>query len=921
MRPLKLTVSAFGPYAGKTALDLEKLGTSGLYLITGDTGAGKTTIFDAITYALYGSASGSVRDPAMFRSKYAEPETPTEVELIFAYAGKIYNVKRNPEYERPKTRGEGTTVQKAEAELHLPDGSVITKPRDVDERIRQIMGIDRSQFMQIAMIAQGDFLKLLLASTNDRKAIFRKLFRTEPFEELENRLKREAAVLSGRCEEEKNSLRQYINGIVADEEDVLSIEVRKAKEGNLPTDETAALLKTLIGQDERLEAELVRDQEEIDRKLEEVNANLGKIDAREKARAAIAENRAAFAEEEKQRELLRAELEAQRARKPDAEGAAAEKAALEAELPRYDALDALGKQIEAEAGSLERNGRELKQRKETREAENDALAEKKKELASLSGAGENRQKLVYQKEKASEGAKRISDVLSSLADRENKAARLARRLGEYRAASAGSERASAVYVDMRRAYLDEQAGIIAETLADGEPCPVCGSTEHPRPAPKSARATSKEQLEKAENDEADARRKQEAENALYVSAKTELFAAEESIRRQLGELGTGCGLEEAKPLLEARLAEVEAQIAKLTEDIRREDAAVARKEALEREIPEKEEELNALKAEIDGLEKTVAAQAAELRAKTEQRDNERKTLRYTAKAGAVERIAQLGAFVRQTEEAIEKAETAHRESDRKIGELNAAARGLEENLSDDAGLDKETEVRRKEELSARRHAAESRSKEIGARLAANRTSLTNIEDKIGALAQLEKRYAWVRSLADTANGAINGKEKVHLETYIQMTHFDRIIARANTRLMVMTGGQYELRRCSEAENKQTQSGLDLDVIDHYNGTERSVKTLSGGEAFKASLSLALGLSDEIQSSSGGVRLDTMFVEEGFGSLDEESLDQAMKALANLANGNRLVGIISHVSELKNRIERQITVKKDPSGGSRAEITV
>lgn len=209
MRPIKLTVSAFGPYAGKTVLDLDKLGENGLYLITGDTGAGKTTIFDAITYALYGEASGDNREPSMFRSKYAEATTPTEVELVFSYAGKTYTVKRNPEYERPKSRGEGFTTQKAEVQLKYPDGRVVTKQRDVDNAIRDIMGINRSQFLQIAMIAQGDFLKLLLAPTEERKKIFRQIFKTQLYQDLQDRLKKESGQLNDKCDAARNSINQY----------------------------------------------------------------------------------------------------------------------------------------------------------------------------------------------------------------------------------------------------------------------------------------------------------------------------------------------------------------------------------------------------------------------------------------------------------------------------------------------------------------------------------------------------------------------------------------------------------------------------------------------------------------------------------------------------------------------------------------
>ena len=287
MRPIKLTVSAFGPYAGKTVLDLDKLGENGLYLITGDTGAGKTTIFDAITYALYGEASGDNREASMFRSKYADTNTPTEVELIFTYAGKTYTVKRNPEYERPKSRGEGYTTQKAEAQLIYPDGRVVTKQRDVDNAIRDIMGINRSQFLQIAMIAQGDFLKLLLAPTEERKKIFRQIFKTQLYQDLQDRLKKESGQLNDKCDAARNSIKQYIDGITCDENDVLSIEVEKAKNGLLPAKDVMDLIERLLTQDNDKKTAIQKSISDADKALEIVNANLGKIEAKEQTQKAL----------------------------------------------------------------------------------------------------------------------------------------------------------------------------------------------------------------------------------------------------------------------------------------------------------------------------------------------------------------------------------------------------------------------------------------------------------------------------------------------------------------------------------------------------------------------------------------------------------------------------------------------------------
>ena len=277
--------------------------------------------------------------------------------------------------------------------------------------------------------------------------------------------------------------------------------------------------------------------------------------------------------------------------------------------------------------------------------------------------------------------------------------------------------------------------------------------------------------------------------------------------------------------------------------------------------------------------------------------------------------------IEELKAAYDKAENSLNTSKEKVAGYNSKIEELKNQLSSACDFDKEGETKRKKEIEEKKVADDKLSKAFHTRIQTKRNALDNIRSRMSNLAELEKRYTWIKALSNTANGNISGKEKVMLETYIQMTYFDRIIARANTRFMIMSGGQYELKRRKEAENNKSQSGLDLDVIDHYNGTERSVKTLSGGESFKASLSLALGLSDEIQASAGGVKLDTMFVDEGFGSLDDESLDQAMRALSSLTDGNRLVGIISHVNELKSRIDKQIVVTKDKSGGSKASIII
>jgi exonuclease SbcC len=919
MRPKKLTISAFGPYAKKTVLEMDELGTNGLYLITGDTGAGKTTIFDAITYALYGEASGNTRDASMFRSKYADASVPTEVELEFFYDGKTYNVKRNPEYERPKTRGEGFTTQKAAAELHYPDGRVITGPRDVNAAITGIMGINRSQFMQIAMIAQGDFLKLLLSPTEDRKAIFRQIFKTQLFQILQEKLKRESGDLSDRCTEAKTSLAQYIGGIAADESDVLSIEVAKAKSGELPIGDVLTLLKTLIEQDDSKEKGLCDQIDRTDKELEIVNSKLGMIEAQEKTKKDIEKAKADKLEEEQRHKSLSEYFAEQKDRAPEIDKATTEKNMLEVELPRYDTVKAISDEITGLEEDLKLQCNEHAEKTEQQKTDSLELVKLKTELKSLADTGENKQRLLAEKDKLDTRKHAVDSFSSALSECNVKRASLEKLQYEYSAASEESIKLTANYEEKNKAFLDEQAGIIAEALEEGKPCPVCGSLEHPYPAKKSAKAPTEAQLKSAKRDAEIAQKDTQKKSELCAFAKADLHAAEESISEQMHALWSEATFDTLDGFIERELSSLKAELDELDAAIEKEDERNARKTLLEESIPKKEDALSELGKAVDALSVKIAELSASIAAKANQLKEEKENLHFGNRKEAAEYILKLGATAEEMRASLKKAESEFNDSDKKLGELSAAIKSLEESLSNAFDLDKDYELQKKVGLSKTRNEAAEESKRVHARLVTNRSALNSIQEKMGDLDELETRYSMIKALSNTANGTISGKEKIMLETYIQMTYFDRIIARANTRFMVMSGGQYELKRRKEAENNRSQSGLDLDVIDHYNGTERSVKTLSGGESFKASLSLALGLSDEIQSSAGGVKLDTMFVDEGFGSLDEDSLDQAMRALYSLSDGNRLVGIISHVADLKNRIDKQVVVTKDPSGGSNAAI--
>ena len=920
MRPLKLTISAFGPYAGRTVLDLDALGDNGLYLITGDTGAGKTTIFDAITYALYGEASGQSREPGMFRSKYASAATPTEVELVFAYGGKTYTVRRNPEYGRPKTRGEGTTTQKAEAELHLPDGRVVTRPREVDAAIRNIMGVNRQQFMQISMIAQGEFLKLLLASTEDRKDIFRQIFRTTLYRDLQENLKREAGGLARQCAETKSSLEQYISGITAEESDPLWPDAEKARAGAMSAGETLELLEKLIRQDTEADAAIQKRLEDAAEELARINESIGRLETREGIRAEAERAKSGREAERERRKAAEEALEAARAAIPERDAAAESKARLEAELPRYEALEETRRKLagnERRAAMLEHL---LKTERGRAEEMTEGLASRKEILEDYAGAGERVASLRVER-MLRIGRKELHIQLrSALRDVQNARTELKELQDRYEKYAQAAAAAAETYAAMDRAFLDGQAGILAGRLEEGRPCPVCGSTEHPHPAARSEKAPTERELKQA-REEAERSRKRAHEASAFCKAKLDgMEALEEKVRSRASHIWAEVP-EDFAARSEAEIKEIETGMPALEGEIRKEEQKLAGVEELRSEISAYEENLGKLAEEIKSYQEELAGLKASTGELTARAQSESELLSFPDRKAAVSEIGRLGAVVAGMDRVLRGAEQNFQDSDKNLKALEEKILALEAQLTDEEETDRETETARRDAVTAARKEAEERSRQIHARLRINRSARDNIREKIGQLAELEKRTAWMRNLADTANGMLSGKQKVMLETYIQMTYFDRIIARANTRLMVMSGGQYELKRRVEAENFRSQSGLDLDVVDHYNGTERSVKTLSGGESFKASLALALGLSDEIQSSAGGVKLDTMFVDEGFGSLDEESLDQAMKALASLADGRRLVGIISHVAELKNRIDRQVVVTKDRTGGSRAEIIV
>ena len=905
MRPIKLVMSAFGPYAGVTTLELDKLGTKGLYLITGDTGAGKTTIFDAITFALYGEASGDNRNADMFRSKYADPDTPTEVELTFEYNGKEYYVKRNPAYLRPKTRGEGFTSKAADAELHYPDGRVVAKLKDVNNAIVEIMGIDRNQFTRIAMIAQGDFLKLLLASTDDRKKIFQKLFHTKNYWFLQESLKSQSGSLAKEYEKASDSINQYIGGILCEDDNPLSVSVRKAMNGEMTTGDVTELLDKLIKEDAEAKEKLTGAIDKKERRIKELTALIAKAEEQKKAETSLKNSEEKLIEVMEKLGEAKAAMEAANEKKPQITELGEKISALKNELPLYDELETKKKNLDAITKNITDSTGKLANEKDKAEKLKAEIQALKEELQTLGKAEEEKLKAEHQKEALTKEQTALSELQTQLSGLTELETQLADKQADYKRKASAAEEMRRIYEANNKAYLDEQAGVLAETLTDGAPCPVCGSPHHPNPAVKSAVAPTKAALDKSKR-AAEAAEKEAAAASETAKATIAAIAEKKSYIQQSAEkIITVESFDEISAALTAKKQELEVALDEYRRVMLKVTAQVSRKQQLDRLIPTKEKETDSIQTHITELEKTLAALNSSKESEKNQIEATREKLKFEDKAIVQKEIAVLTTQKTAIETAIEKAVKGYNNRDKEVAEIRSAIEETKKLLQDKEPCDIESEKQQLSNLT----------------LSTNVSMRKRIQEKSEEVSKIEKQWTMVKALSNTANGNISGKAKIMLETYIQMNYFDRIIARANTRLMIMSDGQYELKRRIESDNKRSQSGLDLDVIDHHNGSERSVKTLSGGESFKASLALALGLSDEIQSSAGGIRLDTMFVDEGFGSLDEESLQQAIKALTGLTEGNRLVAIISHVNELKERIENQIIVKKDRLGGSKATISL
>lgn len=814
VRPKELIIEAFGPFAGKEIVDFSRL-SQGLFLITGDTGAGKTTIFDAIAFALYGEASGNNRKASMLRSDFSSEDAITRVSYTFTYDNATYKVIRTPQFERAKQRGTGTVKQSADATLYdLTQGENVieTGASAVTDKITEIMGINREQFVNVSMIAQGEFLKLLLAKSTDRANIFRNIFKTQIYENLQKTLKFKSKELYGKRAMKKQALIQYAKGAMLDNMNEYS---------KLLQDENIYVLPEFMKDTEN---QIRKAEEQIKSLREEKNKHKKIYDSALEKLAKEGEKQKAYKEVEKRLDKTKKDIAII---EPKLEKASEEYLLWEEKKKEVSKINERAVLIKDSLVLYE----DLDKLLEEAKLKDKALAVAKSELETC-----KKEVKGLEKERTSleDNIKKLTDQYENLEREKNKATNFYEKISDE--------------------FLRSQAGIMASKLTDGEECPVCGSKNHPKKQPLTEKVCTEEELKAAKN-ERDEWKKRLETLSLDMNALTKTYKEKEMEYHKKKEEENSLALKEQEALLMQK---------KLQENI-----SLKREKLAYKSYREANKAYEQCISEVEKIDKQ------EKKAK-ENLDKYKVTLKTYMELSD------------KDSEWLEK----------KKKNLNTTLPYEEEcNLS---------QLRIKE--------IEKEEKQLEISLNCNKSVLASIIQEKEEFELFEKDWKIYDELSQTANGGGFTKGKFDFESFVQAKYFEQIIELANVRLGKMTGGRFQLVRRQEAITKASHTGLEIDVLDNNTGKVRRGETLSGGEAFMASLSMALGMADVISYSAGGIRLDSMFIDEGFGSLDSNSLEKALSILAELSDtGSRPIGIISHVDLLKERIDNKIVVERGLKG--------
>ncbi|MGL5328656.1 MAG: SbcC/MukB-like Walker B domain-containing protein [Peptostreptococcaceae bacterium] len=1040
MRPIKLTISAFGPYANKQIIDFEELKGRNIFVISGKTGAGKTTIFDAISYALYGEASGESRETDSLRSHFAEEDVETYIELDFDLRGERYTVKRVPRQKKKKVRGDGYTEKNADATLDLPNGKILTSVNKVNKKVEELLGINRDQFKQIVMLAQGEFKKLLLAKSDDREVIFRKIFNTYDFEKIQSELNERTKNLSKKRTKSKEKMQTNLEGIKGNHD--ITIEeyvdfvfvIEKLKELiHKNTDEYEKLKeedKVILNSLQSKEKErvsiknnndLLVEKENIIKKFEElllkenefktkkedlnkskkakdvkyiedkINDNKNKLKLREidfnkslenieklkeKSKASL-ESLQLEENNEKNRDKLKLEID--------------NYSKIEPKVLEFDDLKNKYKEFNAEVNKIKLEIKEnkvlienLKKDKIKNENTLKEIAKLETNKVILENEIENKEKLIKETRTL---YKYITNYENGLKDHTKEA-------NEYKEFEKEYSKIKSTYETMDDLYKKEQAGILASQLREDIPCPVCGSTDHPNPATinNNKYVPSEDELKKAKakleeiektntkklndlavlntNNKSNLKHVNEylEKLSMYLDIPKEYFKEiseivknkgidfKNEIEKLLKELNILKDKISCKEKVNSTIEEIE----KITNESERKLSLleISEKEYLskcteictkieeyKKDIPsnithikilkellnEKSKELNSsikkleiAKKENDKVSKQLQGEISTSQEINKNIDDLKLEIKNTTidfenkiKTQGFENINEY----QSAKEIISKIEILENEIKKYDEDFNLAKSKKEEILTktkDIVNIDLSTINEEINTIKSSKEEMEIKLRELYSILENNKTILENVESLNKEFKEIEEEYKVVGELSDLANG--KKSPYISFERYVLASYFEDIIDAANIRLEKMTGDRFSLIRKKSKSKGAGQKGLELEIYDNYTDTSRDVSSLSGGESFKASLSLALGLSDVVQSNAGGVSLDTMFVDEGFGTLDPQSLDNAIDSLLELQRGGRLVGIISHVEELKERIDAKLEVVST-SKGSKAEFSI
>ena len=1040
MRPIKLTISAFGPYASKQVIDFEELKGRNIFVISGKTGAGKTTIFDAISYALYGEASGESRETDSLRSHFADDNTETYVELEFELRGERYIVNRVPKQKKKRVRGDGYTEKTADATLILPDGKVITKVKNVTDKIIEILGITREQFKQIVMLAQGEFKKLLLADSVEREGIFRKIFNTYDFEKIQAELKDKAANLSKNRTKSKHEMEinlKNIKGehdIVIDEyvdfplvieklKDLLerdnniyktlneegkevdnNLQVKNQEKAIIETNNnlikekeiiTKALEELLSKEDEYknksktiidgknakevkyIEDKLIETTKKLTKREEDYNLSLKNIDSLKLKQEEA--NKLLQIEESKECDREKLSVEINNLNK------------LEEKIIELDSLNnkVMHLKQSAENSKLQiiNNKKETEELKKSKEEKELQL----KDIATLETKKVELESDIKAKNKTLDEVRELFKVIRSFQntyiEHNNKAK-------EYKEFEVEYKKVKENYEAMDDLYKKEQAGILASKLQENEPCPVCGSTNHPNKATikENLKIPTKEELKVAKEN----LDKLEKENLEKINNLTTLNSNKttylEQVNNHLSMLSATLNIDktfnsETAKVVKNLGTELKSVIDKLKDELLKVIDKISLKEKIEKElnlitttINEREQSLIKLEeseknytteltqniTKIDEYKKEIPENITDLKTLNNLIEVKTKELNISK-----EKLAKLRLENENLAKKLEGENSISKEINKSIEELKLEIANNQTNFNEAIkeqgfdniedyenaklkismveSLEKEVEnynselklTKAKQEdiinktkdivfmdittideeiksIQENKKELEGKLRDLHSIIDNNKTVLKNVENLNIEFKEIEEEYKVVGELADLANG--KKAPYISFERYILASYFEDIIEAANIRLEKMTGDRFSLIRKTSKSKGAGQKGLELEIYDNYTDSSRDVSSLSGGESFKASLSLALGLSDIVQSNAGGVSLDTMFVDEGFGTLDPQSLDNAIDSLLELQRGGRLVGIISHVEELKERIDAKLEVTST-SKGSKVEFNI